>query len=107
MTSPDENDRFEQGILLRFFTTFSVLIILLLINPPEISAQAAASSDPFEQQVPLELSEVTKALGQNNYNQALQLLSALRKDALKTRNKTLQTEIFAKIKEVNRLKTRI
>tara|TARA_R110002095_G_scaffold188226_4_gene165538 strand:+ start:2685 stop:3746 length:1062 start_codon:yes stop_codon:yes gene_type:complete len=83
---------------------FSLVLLLLSVPTlPEVFAQTPPASDPFDQEVPLEFSKVTQALDHDDYDQALKLLSKLRVEYLKSRNKLLKAEILAKIKEVNRL----
>ncbi|QDU51279.1 hypothetical protein Pan110_36430 [Gimesia panareensis] len=86
------------------FLRSSMLVVFLFCSFAEANAQTNQRSDPFDQEVPLELHGVTQALQQNNFDQALKLLADLRKDALKTRNRQLQAEIITSMKEVNRLK---
>lgn len=80
------------------------IIIVSFLFLERINAQKISSLDPFETEYPLEFSTVIKAIDNNDYDQAIKLLSALRSKALKSKNITQKNEILVTLKEVNRLK---
>lgn len=67
-------------------------------------AQKSPQTDPFDIEVPLEFTEIVKALDSNDYNQALKRLSSLRTKSKRSNDKSLQEQIVSMMKEVNRLK---
>ncbi|QDT43700.1 hypothetical protein Pan241w_38020 [Gimesia alba] len=95
---------FRPGIFQRAGIRIVVSFLLSTIGLSVGIAQTSSQPDPFNQVSGPEFSAVVKAVSQNDYDLALKLSSDLRRDAIKTRNRELQSEVIATIKEVNRLK---
>ena len=84
---------------------FLVAIALMTVRfPPEVFAAPLPQSDPFESEVSPQFSEIREAIDEDDYEQALRLLTEKRVVAVKVKNQFLLQEILAEIKEVNRLK---
>ncbi|QDT18978.1 hypothetical protein HG66A1_07410 [Gimesia chilikensis] len=84
---------------------FLVAIALMTVRfPPEVFAAPLPQSDPFESEVSPQFSEIREAIDEDDYEQALRLLTEKRVIAVKVKNQFLLQEILAEIKEVNRLK---
>lgn len=87
--------------------TVSVIILSLVFSMgghSVVTAQTSSPPDPFAPVYGPEFSDVVKAVAENDYDLALKQLSKMRKDAIKTRQRALLSEIISTIKEVNRLK---
>ncbi|QDT98923.1 hypothetical protein [Gimesia aquarii] len=89
---------------LQFFVLTLALFSIVCLYPSGIFAQNLPQSDPFDVEIPLEFSEVRKALDRDDYDQALKLLSNLRIKSVKEKNKVLQEEVISTMKQVNQQK---
>lgn len=104
MIPQTDSEHIDRVDVFRLFVISLALFSVMCLCPPGLIAESASQSDPFDVEVSPAFSEVAKALGIDDYDQALKLLSELRSNALKARSKSFQREVLAETKEVNRLK---